>query len=572
MLENFFPKATTVALRRGKQVYADLGSSPLSLFSYRNGATARFFAATATTIFDLSELPIPTEPVENPTEASIVSAGYTGGDWSTAQFATTGGVYLIGVNGKDRGFVFDGDTFYPYLAGGVISLGFDAETVPMIAGRVVTGGTSGASGTINRVVRTSVTAGQLMLTNVTGTFQDDEALTAAGGGSARADGAPVVAVPGLSFTTASLSTADMAYVWVYKNRLFFAQNDSMNAWYITEPDAIGGTADVYPFAGIFAQGGSLLFGAPWSLDSSGDSGLTEQCVFVSTLGEVAVFQGTDPNEASKWAKAGLYRIGAPLGRKAFIRGGGDLAIATTVGLVPLSKAITLDVTALNVATVSHKIADAWSDALVIRNAENWICEVWPEGKMAVVAPPTATSEPVLFVSNTETGAWAKFTNWEALSLEVYLGRLFFGSSDGKVYIANIGGTDDGLPYTGTMVPLFEDLGAPGRYKIGTMGRARVRANVSLLGRLNLHTDFNQTLPPAPDATNVSALNAWGSGVWGSSVWNDTTLNVINQDWQSVGGAGYSISACYRLTSATVAPLDAEIVDVEILYTVAEEVT
>src|SRR3546814_19366396 len=78
---------------------------------------------------------------------------------------------------------------------------------------------------------------------------------------------------------------------------------------------------------------------------------------------VAVYQGSDPGEAATWSKVGVYRIGKPLGARAHFRGGGDIAIATSVGLVPLSKAISLDVTSLNVATVSYKIADAWSEAV-----------------------------------------------------------------------------------------------------------------------------------------------------------------------------------------------------------------
>src|SRR3546814_3635141 len=85
---------------------------------------------------------------------------------------------------------------------------------------------------------------------------------------------------------------------------------------------------------------------------SSDSGLSEQNIFVSTEGEVAVYQGSDPGEAATWSKVGVYRIGKPLGARAHFRGGGDIAIATSVGLVPLSKAISLDVTSLNVATVS----------------------------------------------------------------------------------------------------------------------------------------------------------------------------------------------------------------------------
>src|SRR3546814_7728597 len=77
----------------------------------------------------------------------------------------------------------------------------------------------------------------------------------------------------------------------------------------------------------------------------------------------------------------------PVGARAHFRGGGDIAIATSVGLVPLSKAISLDVTSLNVATVSYKITDAWSEAVTSRGMDEWQCAVWPEQKMAVISPP-----------------------------------------------------------------------------------------------------------------------------------------------------------------------------------------
>src|SRR3546814_7978346 len=62
---------------------------------------------------------------------------------------------------------------------------------------------------------------------------------------------------------------------------------------------------------------------------SSDSGLSEQNIFVSTEGEVAVYQGSDPGEAATWSKVGVYRIGKPLGARAHFRGGGDIAIATS---------------------------------------------------------------------------------------------------------------------------------------------------------------------------------------------------------------------------------------------------
>src|SRR3546814_11463455 len=67
----------------------------------------------------------------------------------------------------------------------------------------------------------------------------------------------------------------MSYVWVYKSRLWFAQKDSMTAWYMDNADSIGGTAEPFPLGGVFGLGGSLLFGSAWYIDSSSDSGLSE---------------------------------------------------------------------------------------------------------------------------------------------------------------------------------------------------------------------------------------------------------------------------------------------------------
>lgn len=595
VLDNFFPKSTSVSLRRGKARYATLEDTELpvtALFAYRNGANEKLFGANENVIYDLTNVEFPfdallvTEDGDElvtesgdvfgwlSTDGLDVMTGYTGGEWITAQFATTGGVYLIGVNGVDTGFIFDGTDFFPYVSGGVWRLDYDNESTAFTAGDTVTGGTSGATGTIWKVVDGGSGAGYLLLTDITGgPFQNDEALTDGSGGSADADGAEALAAPGPTFS--GVDTSDMAYVWVYKNRLFFAEKDSMNAWYMIDVDAVGGNADVFPLAGVFTQGGSLLFGSAWSLDSSGDSGLSDQCVFVSTLGQVAVYRGDDPSgDPGIWAKAGLYRIGAPLGRRAFLRGGGDLAIATNVGLVPLSKAISLDITALNVATVSYKIADEWSNAISLRGASEWQCIIWPEEKMAIISPPdlVGSSEPVLFVSNTETGAWARFTGWHALCLEVFQGRLYFGSPQGAVFIANVGGEDDGETYSGAVVPLFDDMGTSPSLKVATVGRARVRANTSITDQVAIKADFDTSLPPPPDATPFPAVNVWDAGIWDTSIWGETTPSVINQQWRSVSGIGYSLAPCYQVTSGSVAPLDAELIDMETLHTTSEAVT
>lgn len=485
VMDNFFPKSSSVILRRGKQKHATINADAVAMFSYDNGFNDHLFAASVNSIYDISSPATPTSP------GTLMRTGLTSGRWSVVQFATTGGVYLIGVNGTDQGFIFDGTTFSP-LGG--------------------------------------------------------------------------ITIPG------GLTTANLSYVWVYKNRLWFARRDSMDAYYMENPDAIGGNLVWFPLSGVFARGGALQFGATWSLDAGAEGGLSEQNIFVSTEGEVAVYQGVDP--LTDFTKAGLYRIGTPLGNQAFFRGGGDIAVATSVGLVPLSKAITLDVTSLSVATVSYNIADAWSEALEKRGNSDWQLELWPEQKMAMIAPPNIIGgdEPVIFVSNTETGAWCRFTNWNALSMVVFKGQLYFGSPGGVIYIANVSGTDDGQIFTGAVAPLFEDMGSPASLKIGKTGRAVVRGSVQVPGKVTMLVDYKTDLGVAPNAPVAAAGGVWGDGVWGVSTWGFSSAQVITQQHDSVGGAGYALSLGYTVSSGTIAPLDAELVRLELTYDGGEIIT
>ncbi|RYG88114.1 MAG: hypothetical protein EON59_05415 [Alphaproteobacteria bacterium] len=589
ILDNFFPRATGVILRRGSRLYATLGdgSKPaLSLFSYNTGAIRRLFGATDEMIAEITTIQfadngeivnedgdyITTEDGDyfGWSSTEPIMSGYTGGNWIVAQFATTGGIYLIGVNGVDEGFIYDGTNFYPNAPGGMTAIPYDGLVVPFTVGATVVGSTSGASATIYRVEED-----RLIVRNVlNGPFDDGETIIDTDSGSATVSDATYIAAPGVTFPD-GLTTADMSYVWTYKNRLWFAQTDSMNAWYLEQVDAIGGNAAPFPLAGVFARGGTLLFGQSWSLEAGGEGGLSEQVVFVSDEGEVAVYQGSDPAEAATWSKVGVYRIGKPLGNRAFLRGGGDLAISTSVGLVPLSKAIQLDVTSLNTATVSYGIADAWSDATELRSLNNWQAELWPEQKMALIAPPATQDAPlpVVFVSNTETGAWARFTGWDAKCMEVFGGRLFFGGSGGKVLIANVGGDDQGETYTGSVLPLYEDLGSPASLKVPTMGRAVVRGTTKIPGQVRFMSDFGMVLPDAPDAVLIASVaNIWGTGKWGSSVWGGGLSDVVSMDWSSLGGRGAACSIAYQVTSGEVQPLDAEVTRLDMLFTAAEMVT
>lgn len=485
VLDNFFPTATGVVLRRGSARWATMAAaSPVrSLFTYTFGDQREMFAATDAGIWEVSA-----STGATPLSGTPAHAG-TNGDWKVVQFSTAGGGFLIGVNGTDAAFQYDGTNFSA----------------------------------------TSIT-----------------------------------------FPTGStLTTADLSFVWVYKERIWFLQKDTLDAWYLPV-DQIGGELTLWPMGGVFPLGGTIMWGQSWSLDADGAGGLSEQCVFTTTEGEVAVYQGLSPDPDQGWTKVSSYRIGKPLGPKAFIRAGGDIVVATTVGFISLATAARLDYAALGQNAVSNDIEDDWARAVRERGQADWRCEVWPDGQMALIAPPTPGNQaPVIFASNTNTGKWGVFRGWDARAIEVFAGRLFFGTTAGTVREAWTGGTDEGVPYTGQVLPLFDNLGAPGSLKVAKMARAVVRTSFRAAVQVSGQSNFKVAFPPAPVTLPISGGNVWGLGVWGEATWGGDSASVVQSDWVSVGASGHDIAIGVQIPSGAPVPLNAELVRIDLTYTVAE---
>lgn len=364
------------------------------------------------------------------------------------------------------------------------------------------------------------------------------------------------AITGVDPTTLSV-------VWVYKKRLFFIQKDTLDVWYLPV-DSIGGAAVKFPLGGVFTRGGSLLFGSVWSIES-GD-GPSEQWAVVTTEGEVAVYRGDNPSDATNFTKIGVYRIGKPRGPKAFIRAGGDLIIATDIGLVPLSQAFQRDVAALSQTAISYAIETEWNKAVAERSAGFWHTELWPTKQMMLVAPPTPEGlQPRIMVANARTGAWAPFTGWDATCLHLFGDRFFFGSDSGKIVECEVTGLDQGSAYTCTYVPLFDPLKNPAALKVGIQARAVLRATSKPNPKMSLQSDYTVSLPTAPDDTTSLADNLWGVGVWGVSKWGTASEKKTFQEWRSVPGQGYSLAAATQITSGNISPPDIELVQTDLTY-------
>jgi hypothetical protein len=533
-LENWFPTSTGIAMRGGSIQRAKTGTAPVQSFiTYNAGGTKKIWACDATTIRDVTS---PANP-NTPPPASV--AGQTSGYYSYVNFTTSGDSFVVAVNGTDFLQLYS-RTFDWSAVNGLptYQLKFDAQTVDFVSGQTITGATSGATATVVKSIDNGMT-GALYIQSITGTFQDNETITGSIAGSAKAD-IPAGVVQ-ISAAITGVATSALSHVWLYRNRLFFIEGGTMRARYLGV-DSVTGALGSLNLSGIFQRGGSLLFGATWSLDA-GD-GIDDKCVFVTTEGEAAIFEGNNPagNTQAEWNLVGRYDLTSPLGKRATMRAGGDLIVATKEGMVPISSAINKDAAALSLAAVSRNIEPDWKREANRRLSLPWEIIKWPDMNYAIVSLPitAAGQEPWAFVVNLETGAWCKFVGWATRCMELHDSRLFFGTNEGLVFEADIGGNDAGQPIYYTYVGNPDHLKSVGGLKTIHQARATFLSATPYSPKISFSVNYSVLLPSAPAAADGGSADLWDSGQWDVAKWDQAApvASIGGGQWGSIGKTGY----------------------------------
>jgi hypothetical protein len=137
------------------------------------------------------------------------------------------------------------------------------------------------------------------------------------------------AVTGTSGSITLVGT-DLKLVMAHKRRIHYGEKDRLRVWFL-DINAVQGAAGLLDLGPIFTKGGSLAGMGTWTLD--GGSGPDDMAVYVTTEGQVAIYQGTDPSDANEWALVGVYDVAKPIGGRCLVRYGADLAILTEDGML-----------------------------------------------------------------------------------------------------------------------------------------------------------------------------------------------------------------------------------------------
>ena len=339
---------------------------------------------------------------------------------------------------------------------------------------------------------------------------------------------------GSPYDITNIDTATVSNITLFKNRIWLTTNNTLKVWYLPV-NSIGGAAVALDMTSIFQLGGYIMAGMTWTLDAG--YGVDDYLVFITSNGEALVWRLTDPTTPTGISQIGLYKVGAPIGRRCYTKFGGDLLVITQDGVVPMSGALQSSRLDPRVS-ITNKIQYAMSSAISTYGANfGWQLLYYPKENQLILNVPISVGTQQQYVMNNITKSWCNFTGWAANCWELHLDDPYFGGN-GYVGKAWNGNTDDTSDIAGFGLQSFQSYGTALqkqckmiRYHLQTNGTPSVFGNVNV--------DYNLADESAQLNFSTSIYGLWDSGLWDSAIWGAGL--VPSADWQGATNIGYTFA-------------------------------
>ena len=358
----------------------------------------------------------------------------------------------------------------------------------------------------------------------------------------------VAAGPGPGVTGSgpySLAMNTIIGIGAYQNTLYFVPNNALGFFY-QSAQSIFGTVSYVNLSALATRGGFLQAIATWTVD--GGAGPQDYIVFITSEGEFIVYQGssfaTAFGTAGAMALVGVYYIARPLGRRCWIKFGGDCLVLTELGLFPLSRSLqaaTIDRT----TALTDKIQPTFVQLAALTQANNWRgwqIELCQYGQFLIISVPSTGNFQQL-VMQLQSKGWSNWTGWNANCLLYTDGVLYYADAV-QVYVAYMGSSDLQLA-SGSYVPsniqstilsAFTQLKIQGQQKHIKLIRPYLTSTGSLQPYVvGSAVDYNQYVIQTSMQSGVSytgTVGIWDVGLWDSALWG-TTAGVQSKQWQTV---------------------------------------
>ncbi len=328
-------------------------------------------------------------------------------------------------------------------------------------------------------------------------------------------------------------TSNLTYVTLAKRRLWFVEKESTKAWYLPV-NSVGGTvSDLELGASFNIKGGYLKAISSWSI--SGGFGVQDLTAFISTEGDIAVYAGDDPDDATTWKLVGTYNLGSPVGNMPFARLGTDLLVLTQKGLNSLSQGQFFADVSQDKPSLTNKIQpDINRSTTTYQLNHGWQVLAYPNENMLIVNVPVAIGQQIQYVMNTITGAWAEFNQIYANCFCLFNEIMYFGGNSG-VYQFWQNNSDNNSQINAECITAFSTFKTANKkaFKMVRPTITTYKSNQLTVGmEINYKISNDLSTPTIPNNSD----SEWDSSQWDSAVWGSEELQ---SDWINVQGIGFS---------------------------------
>lgn len=332
-------------------------------------------------------------------------------------------------------------------------------------------------------------------------------------------------------------------IFKWKDRLWLIESDSTKAYYLGI-GAITGEATVFDFAAILRRGGHLAYGTNWTFDAGYD--LSDYFVLVTTQGEVIVYEGTNPTEATSFALKGVWYVGqVPEGSRSHTHFGGELMLMSSLGVVPMSALVNgkvaneYDVASSKIQPILETVFSEYKMRF------GWeLTTIYDQSFLLLKTPQRNTSQYLYYAMSTQTGAWTTITNVPMSCTVIVDEKLYFGTSDGRVCLGFEGDTDgitldgtQGAPIIGRYLGGYQDFGKVGQNKAFSLCRPFFVSGSRPSVNLKISTQYAATFPSVQsinEPTDVEAV--FGTDRFDECQWTGGANTY--ERLQGVNGLGY----------------------------------
>lgn len=395
-----------------------------------------------------------------------------------------------------------------------------------------------AGGAVGAAVETGLSNAQWEYTNVT---------TPAGGFIYAVNGidSPLL-YDGTTWSNPTITGVDdttFTNITTFKNQVWFTQKETLQAWYLPTL-SIQGAAEYIDMSAVAQLGGYLVSVGTWTIDAG--YGVDDNLVFITSNGEVIVYAGTDPSDATKWALIGVWRTGRPIGKRCLIKYGGDIVALTYNGVYPLAASLQSSRLDPRIA-LSDKIQGAFArSAQLYGDNFGWQMIFDPTHNALTVNVPVATGQQEQYVMNNITKAWCNFTNWTANCWEIFNNEPYFGGDGFVGHAWDESYADDGANIKTVAQQAFNYFESRGVKKYFTRARPSIFTNGIPTVFIGMNVDFEVQDAAASVEFTPTSSALWGVALWDEALWGQN--NVINNNWQGITGIGYCGSTQFQSAS------------------------